>query len=361
MTTLVRFVVVLGALIFVHELGHFLVAKLTNIRVEEFGFGYPPRLFTFMRRGGTDYTINALPFGGFVRMVGEEDPSNPDSFARKSRKVRALVLAAGSGMNVLLAVALFATAYTVFGEPVPEGFVTVTAIESGSPAAQAGMQPGDVIRAVAGQRMVNNDQVLAATRRHLGEEIQVTVHRGIEDVELNVLARENPPPGQGPMGIRIEARVVRINAVRYPFWKSLAIGSRRTVLVGTAMVFGLPDVVRLLIQRPNDQDDSGVGLVGPIGIAQLTGEVADLGTVYLLEFIAFLSVNLAVINMLPLPALDGGRLMFILIEGLRGGKRVDPQKEGYVHLVGMALLITLMLVIAFFDLQRFFSGESLLR
>jgi len=361
--TIVRFVAVLGVLIFAHELGHFVIAKWAGIRVEEFGFGYPPRLFTFMRRGGTEYTVNALPFGGFVRMLGEDDPSSPDSFASQSRKVRAAVLVAGPAMNVLLAVLVFAGAYTMLGEPVPEGFVTITAVEPGSPAAVAGIRPGDVIRSVPGERVYNNEQVLRITHEHLGEEIPVVVHRGLEDVELRLQPRKNPPPGQGPMGIRIEARVVRVDSIRYPPWKALGIGARRTAVIGTAMVVGLPELLRSLVQRSNagNTEEVSKGVVGPIGIAQLTGEVADLGTVYLLEFIAFLSVNLAVINLLPLPALDGGRLMFVLIEGVRGGRRLDPRKEGYVHLVGMALLITLMLVITFFDLQRFFSGQSLLR
>jgi len=359
--TLVRFFIVLGILIFVHELGHFVVAKLAGIRVEEFGFGFPPRLFTLWRRGDTEYTINALPLGGFVRMMGEEDPTDPRSFARKSRKVRALVLLAGSGMNVLLAIVLFTVALSVFGDPVPQGVVRVTGVEPGSPAAIAGLQVGDVIHEVAGTRILNNGQVVATTQEHLGEEITIAVHRGLDEIELKIRPRKNPPAGQGAMGVRIEERIVRYESTRYSPWEALVRSTKNTMTIAGTMVFGLPDVVRSLAKGFGGGDSTDVGVAGPIGIAQMTNEVADWGMVYLLEFMAFLSINLAVINMLPIPALDGGRLLFVLIEGVRGGRRVDPQKEGYVHLVGMVVLITLMVVIAYFDLQRVFSGAGFLR
>ncbi len=171
--TIIAFLLVLSLLVFVHELGHFMVAKLTGIRVEEFGFGYPPRLLTVARRGDTEYTINAIPFGGFVRLLGEEDPSHPDSFAAKSKSVRAGALLAGSLMNVVLAFLLF-IGLGLVGFDIPAGSVAIVGVSPGSPAAEADLQEGDTILSIDGLTVRNTYELSRYTRERLGEKVTLS-------------------------------------------------------------------------------------------------------------------------------------------------------------------------------------------
>lgn len=355
LTTIVSFIVVLGLLVFVHELGHFVVAKWGKIKVEEFGFGYPPRLFTFMRRGGTDYTINLLPVGGFVRMLGEEDPTHPGSFASKSRLVRAAVLLAGSGMNILLAVVLF-SAIGMIGVPAgdPTGYVEVAGVSPGSPAAEAGLRTGDLIVYVGNQRVTNIGQLQGIVTNFLDRQVTVTVQRNGTEIDYKITPRGTPPEGQGPMGVEITDQ---LETVRYNPIQAVSLGVQQTVRLFFTIIASFAELFGQLFER-----GSAPQVAGPIGIAQVTGEVARTGEISnLLAFAALLSINLAILNLLPFPALDGGRLLFVVLEGLRGGRRIDPQKEGLIHLVGMVILLTLMVFISYFDLLRVFSGESLLR
>lgn len=355
LTTILAFVFVLGLLVFVHELGHFVVAKWAGIKVEEFGFGYPPRLFTFMRRGGTDYTINLLPLGGFVRMLGEEDPTAPGSFASKPLLARAAVLVAGAAMNLLLAVVLFAIIGLV-GVPGgdPTGYIEVTNVSPGSPAEEAGIKSGDLIVYIANQRVRSIEQLQGSISHYLDRPVTITILRDGQEIDVRLTPRGAPPENQGPIGVEI---MNQLEMVRYGPIEAIGFGISQTFAVFIRILAGLSELLRQLF--------SGAGappVAGPIGIAQVAGQVAETGQfINLLSFAAFLSINLAILNLLPFPALDGGRLMFVIIEGLRGGRRVDPQKEGLIHLVGMMILLTLMVFISYFDLLRVFNGESLLR
>lgn len=355
LTTIVSFLVVLGLLVFVHELGHFVVAKWSGIKVEEFGFGYPPRLFTFMRRGGTEYTINLLPIGGFVRMLGEEDPTHPGSFASKSRWARAAVLVAGAAMNMLLAVVLFAV-IALIGVPSgsPTGYVEVTNVSPGSPAAEAGLQTGDLIVYIANQRVSSIERLQGVVTRYLDRPVTVTVQRGDQEFDVKLTPRSQPPENQGPIGVEITNQLA---TVRYGPLGALKFGVERTVVIFFRIIASFAELFGQLFRGAGTPP-----VAGPLGIAQVTGELARTGQIInVMSFAAILSINLAILNLLPFPALDGGRLLFVVIEGLRGGRRIDPQKEGLIHLLGMMILLTLMVFISYFDLLRIFNGQSLLR
>lgn len=344
MTGFLSFVLVFGMVVLAHELGHFVAAKLLGVAVQEFGFGYPPRLVRLFRWHETDVTINLLPLGGFVRMA-EDDPSAPGSLASKSRSVRAVVLSAGAVMNVVLAVVLYTITYMV-GTPMPvEGRgAGVYAVTQGSPAEQAGLLPGDTILEIAGQPVEDAQQAKELIDANLGQEIGFVVRRSGERLEqITLTPRANPPPNDGAVGIAID---LPLEEQSFPFWRAVPMGVS-TVGANIASLF---EVIRQAIRGLTPFQVSG-----PIGIYQATVQVARSGFVRLLEFTAFLSTNLFLLNLLPLPALDGGRLVFVVLEWLRGGRRVPPEKEGLVHAIGMMLLIGLMIVVTVVDYRRYFG------
>jgi regulator of sigma E protease len=351
LVTVAAVVIVFSLMVLVHEVGHFIVAKMAGVKVEEFGIGYPPKLLTITRRGDTEFTINAIPVGGFVRMVGEEDPEEPGSLASKSRLARALVLSAGSIMNILLAVALLGAVYMI-GTLVPdedEPGAGVYEVVSDSPAAEAGLRLGDTVIAVDGQGVEDYEALQTYTHTRLGQLISLTVRRGgaiIPPVEIT--PRVEPPEGEGPMGIRIGPALV---VKSYPPWEAIPRGAYEIFLWLFAIFQWAVLVVRGLVAAE---------VAGPIGILHATSEVVQYGLTDTLRFAAFLSTQLGIVNMLPFPALDGGRLVFVVLEALRRGKRISPQREGLVHIIGMVILLGLVLVFSYFDVLRLVSGESLL-
>lgn len=345
--TILAFLAVFSLLVFAHELGHFLVAKWRGVKVEEFGFGYPPRLFTIMEIGGTELTVNAIPFGGFVRFPGENDPTVPDGLASQGWRVRGGVFIAGAVMNMVLAALLFG-ATALIGEPVPITGVEITEVASGSPAEAAGMKTGDLILELDGLEVTDSLALQRYTYERVGQEVSLLLEREGERLEVTLTPRLQPPAGEGPMGIAMHTVVLGTKLVRYEAWRAIPIGVSRTFRALGVIVLSVIYMVRGLISPE---------VAGPIGIAQATGQVAQMGLPFLLQFTAFLSVNLALINLLPFPGLDGGRLAFVLLEALRGGRKVDPEKEGLVHLVGMFVLIGLVLVISYFDILRVSGGS----
>lgn len=394
MPTWLLIIPLLTFLVFVHELGHYYAAKRFGIMVLEFGFGFPPRLFG-IRRGETIYSINAIPLGGFVRMLGEEDPSHPRSFARQPALRRAIVLCAGSFMNFVIAFVIFAV-FFILPREVPAGTVTITGVAPGSPAAAAGLRAGDQVLAVDGERTRNHNQLIIMVQRNLGEETEFTVRRGaivsglgqspdtaavemvtltprLQTPTLDVVETVTDPSSQvserdarrydarlqagdtmrqGAVGVMLGLSNARLVEERYPLWQApqRSLGRMWEVLslTWTALsqwAAGGPDP----------------GLAGPIGIAQVTGEVARAGAMPFFQLTALISMSLGILNILPIPALDGGRLLFVIIELARRGKRISPRKEGIAHLIGFGVLLALILVISFFDVTRILSGESLLR
>jgi regulator of sigma E protease len=346
------FVLILVALIIVHELGHFFTAKLFGIQVLEAGLGYPPKAWG-KKIGETEYTLNWLPFGGFVRLLGEEDPSDPRSLAAKPRWMRLIVLAAGSAMNLMLPILLFAIAFTIPQE-IGTGGVTINSVAPDSPAENAGLEAEDVILTVAGREIENIDDLSRAIQVNRGEDVEFRVRRPStgEIVEADVFARWQLPENQGPTGISIR---------QYPFtrtrseppWESIPHAFQYTV---DSLVLAKNQIEGWF--RGADSPE----FAGPVGIADATGEVVEqAGWVRLFEFAALLSINLAILNILPLPMLDGGRMAFIFVEILRGGKRIPPEKEGLVHLIGFAAMLAFVAIISYFDILRLIEGDSLFR
>ena len=341
--TLLAFVITLSLLVFVHELGHFVVAKRSGIAVEEFGFGYPPRLVTLARRGGTAYTLNAIPFGGFVRLAGEDDPTVAGGFANAPKRFRLATLLAGPAMNLALAVVCFTLAAKL-ASPVGQGVMLETVVE-GSPAAAVGLQAGDVVLEADGLPMRSSKELHDYIYSHLGREIAFLVRKGAaaggarEEV-VRVVPRPNPPKGEGAIGVVLRPKYTWPQALLYGSQMTLGV----VVLTLQLPILLLRGTLTLEEARP----------VGPVGIAQLAGGAMAHGLATgwwypLFLIMGFISAALGVTNLLPLPALDGGRIAFLVVEAIRG-KRVDPEKEALVHMVGMALLIGLMVLVTYQDL-----------
>ncbi len=346
---IIALIIFLSVLVFVHELGHFLAAKRAGIRVEEFGLGYPPRLLTLGRLGGTEYTLNIIPFGGFVRLAGEEDPSVPYGFASRSKRTRLIVLGAGAGMNLLLAFVLFSLTF-LLGVPVPIEFhrVLIADVAPNSPAEAAGLQVGDLILAVDGNPIQSPEELINYTHQHLGEEIRLQIRRGEKSLIVAVTPRREWPENQGPIGVSIQRYASKVEIRTYPWWQALWLGLQETVST-IVLTLHIPVLIlRGLVPA------STVRPVGPVGVAQLASSAAQqvVATGWwfpLVQLMAVVSAGLCLANLLPIPGLDGGRIFFIIVEAIRG-RRISPEKEGFVNLIGMALLIVLMLVITYHDL-----------
>ena len=348
--SIVSFLVVIAVLIIAHELGHFITAKVSGVGVDEFGLGFPPRLFS-MKKGETRYSLNVIPLGGFVKMAGEEDPKVPRSLASKSTATRLLVLSAGSLMNALLPLLLFSIAFMVPHDLVI-GKIVVGEVVPNSSVAKAGLQSGDIIISVDGRKLNNTLELNRYIYMNLGKEITLFVeHADSTTDEVPITPKWKSSPDDGSSIILFSMLNSTIVSQHYPFWKAIPMGVG--ACIETFVLFKNGIVSMIIGAAP-------ATLAGPVGIAQLTGEVAKAGISPLLEFAAFLSINLAIINIFPLPALDGGRIAFVFLEAVRRGKRISPKTEGLVHLIGFMLLITAMLAITYQDIIRIIAGESLI-
>ncbi|MBI2858042.1 MAG: site-2 protease family protein [Chloroflexi bacterium] len=349
MLTAIVFILMLAVLILVHEAGHFTLAKIFHVTVKEFGLGFGPRIFG-IKRGETEYTLNAVPLGGFVKMVGEEDPNLPGSLAGKPIGVRALVLSSGALMNIVLPIILLTASFMVPHQVLRET-VYIDDVAPGSPAAIAGVKPGDVVLKMDGHKVRNRTDVSYRIALRFGSQVKLTLRsEGASPREVIVKTRWNPPEGQGPTGIRIGGSDSRIDTESLPIWQAFPRGA---ATVWETLVLFKNEVEGWFIRRTAPQ------VAGPIGIAQATGEIARAGISPIFRFASLLSLNLAIFNLLPLPALDGGRLAFVLVEWIRRGKRVSPQKEGMVHLIGFIVLLSLMALVTYLDINRIISGTSL--
>jgi regulator of sigma E protease len=347
--TILVFIAILGLLIFVHELGHYVTARMAGVKVVEFGIGYPPRVFA-IKRGETEYSLNFLPLGGFCKLLGEEDPGEPRSLASKRPVTRIIVLGAGSMMNALLPIVLLTIAFMI-PRQVVVGDVVIQNVAPDSPAEETGIEIGDIVLGVSGETIRNIGDLIYSTHLNLGQEttLELMTETG-ETRVVTLVPRLDPPEGEGPMGIGLILENTYEISESDPFWE--AVPKSITTLGETFEL--LRNEVRSWFAR-----GAAPQVGGPVAIFQLTGEASEAGPSYLLQFAAFLSLNLAIINLFPLPALDGGRIVFVLIEIARRGKRVSPRTEGLVHLIGFALLISFMIGITYVDIARVFRGESL--
>jgi regulator of sigma E protease len=347
------FAVMLVGLVVAHEFAHFATAKFFGVYVHEFGVGFPPRIWG-KRFGETEYTINWLPVGGFVRLMGEEDPGDPRSLAAKPRWQRLIILASGGVVNLILPIFLFAIAFTIPHEEAISRAV-VTSVVVGAPAEEAGLLPGDVIYEIAGRDSANLAAAGRLVRLNLGKQFDIVVKRGDQFITLSVYARWAAPAGQGPTGITIGSQYDFTETVSQPPWESIPNGLRATL---DTMILARNEI----ISRFKGGGEGGPAVRGPVGLAQATGELARAGGAPpLFELAALLSINLGLLNLLPLPMLDGGRIAFLLLEVVRRGKRVAPEREALVHLVGLVLFVLLFVVVTFADISRIASGESAFR
>lgn len=353
--TAIIFVAVLSLLVFVHEFGHFITAKRAGIRVEEFGFGFPPRVFG-VKKGDTVYSINWIPLGGFVKIKGEsgECVRDKDSFASKRAPVRALVLMAGVVMNVALTWALLSFGYMIGLPQVVEDLskyarvadpkVQVAQVLDGSPAERSGVKAGDEIVGVDGLPPLDADHVRAVASGRIGRPVDVDLVRDGRRMTLQVIPEVLKDSGRAGLGVAL----TKTGYVSYPPLIAPIEGARSTLVLGREIFLSFWGLIRDLVVRHKVT----VELSGPVGIAILTSEAAKLGFRHLLQFAALLSLNLAIINVLPLPALDGGRVLFLAIEAVRG-KAVSRRIEVAAHNIGFALLMTLVLAVTYHDVVRF--------
>jgi len=378
MLAILVFILILGLLVFVHEAGHCIAAKRAGMGVEEFGFGFPPRLIGVQRvsgkwrmvRGGgssrkpstinhqppTIYSLNWIPLGGFVRITGESggDADDPRSFAAKPRWQRAIVLVAGVAMNLVLAIVLFTAVYSL-GAPqviddLPPGATirdrrtSIIGVLRDGPAAGAGVQSGDAITAIDGESFTDIRGVQQYIGAHADQDLRITVDRNGQSREFTL--RPAPLPGVERPGIGVQ--LVEVGTVRFPLHLAAWQGVRATGFVIAEILRALGGLVRgLVVERAVTVD-----VVGPVGIAVMTGQVVSLGFVHLLQFTAVLSANLALLNVFPFPALDGGRLFILLIEAIRRrsiGKRI----ENAIHAAGFALLLLLVVAVTYHDIAQF--------
>lgn len=328
-------IIIICVLVLVHEFGHFIVAKKSGVLVDEFSLGMGPKLLGW-QGAETAYSVRLLPIGGYVKMTGEdEDSDNPRAFCNKSVWVRMAVTFAGPLMNLLIAVVFFLVAFMYFGTPATDGLIGTVA--ENSPAAAAGLQSGDVITAlddspVGGWTDVTEFMATVAP----GEAVRVSYLRDGEQLSAELITMDTE--GRAVLGVTQGIR-------RADLVSSLQLGFATTVSFTVMILQSLGDMLT---------GAADVDVAGPVGMVTLVDEYANVGLMYLFLFAGMLSVNLGVMNLLPIPALDGARLVFLLIEAIRK-KPIDREKEAMVHLVGFALLMALMVIITYFDIDRLIS------
>ncbi|MEX0877927.1 MAG: site-2 protease family protein [Candidatus Spechtbacterales bacterium] len=360
MLTILLFILILGIVVLTHEFGHFIVAKKSGMRVDEFGFGFPPKLFG-IKKGETTYTFNLFPIGGFVKIHGEDgkDRNDPRSFAGRPFWKKSLVIVAGVVMNFLVAYVFFSAVHmigapTIIGDEetpsnVKDVAVQIISVVKDSPAESAGILTGDKILSIQAGESVTSAQsageVSDFISGHTGETLLFTVERGKDTLEFSILAREDIPEGQGATGISL----VRIGVIQHPPHTALVEGAKTTynLTVASVSVFG-STVKQAVVDGSVPEDISG-----PVGIAIMTGTVRDLGLTYVLQFIALISLSLGILNIVPFPALDGGRFAFLVAEKIKGSP-VSSKVETAAHATGFVLLILLIVLITVHDINRFF-------
>jgi regulator of sigma E protease len=345
--TFIVSLIVFGIIIFVHEFGHFILAKLSGIRVEEFSLGMGPQIVGH-KRGETLYSIRALPLGGFCKMTGEmgddqDAPPDPKSFNEKSLLSRMSVIVSGSLMNFLLGALIFALMFSIIG--MPKDYTNhIGQVMADSVAEKAGIKANDEIISINGQRLNSWSEITGVIHNSSEKQLEIELKRDNKTIFVTVTPQYDPEREVGIIGITPRDVIwERINIL-----SGIAKGFTQTYLLTVEMIRQLG----LLITGQVSSD----GVAGPVGIIQLIGESARFGWINVANLTALISINLGLINLLPIPALDGGRLLFLIIEAIRGGRKVEPEKENLVHFIGFALLMGLMVFITYKDIIRWLTG-----
>ncbi len=374
--TIIVFVLVLSLLVFVHEFGHYFSARRLGVKSEEFGFGFPPRIFGIYKNkegkwtkvwgnkkvednSDTIYSINSIIVGGFVKIKGQdgEDKEMSDSFSSKKIWKRAVILASGVFMNIVLALVIISAGFMIgfpqsvdldnlpAGAKVKNSQVKIAQVLNDSPALEAGLKSSDVIVGIEGQTVRSSDDVVKFIEEDQDNNILLTINRSNEIKEFNIV----PKVQDGDKKI-IGIAFSDTATISYTWYQSLWEGVKMTGQLLWAIVYAFYDLIRNLIIGQG----ATVEVAGPIGIADLTGQMVQMGFIYLLQFTALLSLNLAIINILPFPALDGGRLLFLLIEKIKG-KPVKQEVEAVFHNIGFILLMALVVWVTFKDIINIFG------
>lgn len=349
MQSLISFLVVIGPLIFIHELGHFLVAKWRGVRVERFSLGYPPRLFGF-QWGDTDYCISAVPLGGYVKMAGEnpEEPSEgaDDEFTSKSPFSRALIILAGPMSNYVLAFFIYTTILTIGGTMVVvDDGLLVGDLTPDWPAEAAGLERGDRMLDVDDLPLANFEALREYVEPRADSTINMRVERGGETLLVALVPRSTPDQRTGIVSGKIGIS---------PIMAYEPVGLGRAISDGATVTWQNTAMVARFFVRFVTGQESPQNIGGPLFIATIAGKVAEQGWRSFLGFMALLSLNLAVLNILPIPVLDGGQLLFILIESIKG-KPLSMKTRIRIQQVGMAFLLVLIIFVTINDLMRAFS------
>ncbi len=354
--TILIFIIILAILILVHEFGHFIAAKKNGVLVEEFGIGFPPRLFA-IKKGETLYSVNLIPFGGFVKVYGEEYHQNDEitsklkqrGFVYKKPWQKSLIIVAGILGNFILSWILISYLVTQ-GVPQETNKVTVQAVQQNSPADESGLTKNDVIKEIvvnSGTYQIDSaNKLIDLSKKFAGKSITLVVLRSNQEKQIEVFARKNPPAGQGPLGIIISSVEIK----KYSWYEAPIYGFTQTVNITQKIVAEFIKIIGQLVtfQKPK------VDVAGPIGIAKFTGQAIKFGANAVVELTALLSLNLAVINIFPFPALDGGRLMFVLYEWV-SRRKVNKNVEKYANFIGLVILLSLALVISVNDIIRLYK------
>lgn len=363
--TIVVFFLILSVLVIAHEAGHFLAAKYFGVQVDEFGIGFPPRAAKlFQSKDGVKWTLNWLPLGGFVKLKGEDGSTQnePDSFSHKTPWRRIVILSAGVIMNFILAFVLLAIGFSV-GWPqdltdnvVPEKYIKeqsimIVYVAPDTPAAQAKLHSGDIIVSINGQPYQDLDKLRQTIGQSADQELEFKIERAKQVYTYKLMPRkfassESADTILPPVGIGVA--LAKFGVVRYPVTTAIGLGFKNTFIYSGKILAAFYNLFKDLIVEHKVSPNLG----GPVMIAALSGQAARLGIIYILQFIALLSLNLAIINFLPLPALDGGRILFVIIEKFKG-RAVSMTVENWIHVIGFWLLIALSVLITVRDLSRF--------
>lgn len=344
------FVIALSVLVLVHEFGHFFAAKIVGVRVEEFGLGLPPKIFG-KKMWGTEWSLNWLPIGGFCKLYGEnEQEKERFAFNNKNPWQKGLIVLGGVTMNMVLAVAIFAVVYTIMGIPTETDRVKIIGVAKNSPAEIAGLKIDDWIQKVNNVEIKKGSQLTEEVNKHKGENLKLRItNYEFKDKEILIKARENPPAGEGSLGVVI-SNTEMVPIRWWEFYKGIGAGFKEAYFWGKIIFDGVTKMVGGLFlgQVPKD-------VTGPIGMFNATSSIRNnQGFLAVIHFFGVVSVNLAVVNVLPFPALDGGRIIFVFYE-LIFRKKANQKFEVMVNNLGMIILLSMIVLISAGDILRLFK------